>query len=384
MKTSDLQELMEHVAGSSVSIYLPTHRASVETRQDPIRLKNLIRDCEKNLESGSLRGPEIKQILDPIRALVDDYDFWQHQSDGLAIFRSRDLFRTYRVALKVPQLAVVADRFYSKPLLALITVDCRYFILALSHNEVRLYRATRDTVTEIEPAGMPHSLIESLGQNTVERGLQSHSKSRRSGSGTGSAPRAVVHGHGGGNEEKKDAILAFFRQVDASIRELLSQERAPLILAAVDHLCPLYRQANTYSELLNQWISGNPDGLSDHELHRRAEPIAELHFREDQQRAICRFLDLRHTQRTSDKLREILPAAHQGRIEVLFVALGVQLWGSFNLTTNEMAVLDQAAPDSQDLLNLAAVSSFLHGGKVYVLPPDLVPGNGQLAALFRY
>jgi hypothetical protein len=85
LKRADLKELIEHVASPCISIYRPTHRASVETRQDPVRLKNLLRDCERNLESGALRGAEIKQILDPIRAMVDDYDFWQHQSDGLAI-----------------------------------------------------------------------------------------------------------------------------------------------------------------------------------------------------------------------------------------------------------------------------------------------------------
>jgi hypothetical protein len=261
---ADLQELIEHVSNPCISIYMPTHRASVETRQDPIRLKNLLRDCEFSLEARALRGPEIKEILDPIRALVKDYDFWQHQSDGLAIFRSRHLFRTFRVALELPELAIVGDRFHSKPLLALLTADGHYFILALSQNEIRIFRATRATITEIEPLGMPSSLEEAVGRRRVDRGLQSHSAS----SAAGGTASAVFHGHGGGGEEKKETLLAFFRQIDGGMRDLLGEDRAPLVLAAVDRLYPVYRQANSYSDLLDDWIPGNPEVLSAEELLR--------------------------------------------------------------------------------------------------------------------
>ncbi|MEO8371664.1 MAG: hypothetical protein ABI806_20925 [Candidatus Solibacter sp.] len=380
LRKADLEELIEHVSSPCISIYMPTHRASVETRQDPIRLKNLLRDCELSLEARALRKPEIQALLDPIRALVDDYDFWQHQSDGLAMFRCRDLFRKYRVALKLPELAMVADRFHSKPMLALLTADCRYVILALSQNEIRIFRATRDTITEIEPSGMPSSLADAVGKRRVYRSLQTHSAS----SAAGGAASAVFHGHGGGGEEKKETLLAFFRQIDRGMRDLLGEERAPLILAAVDHLYPVYRQANSYSELLDEWIPGNPEVLSAEELHRRAAPIAGHHFLEAQQKAAAKFLELLHTHQTSSKLEEILPAARQGRIESLFVAVGVQLWGGFNPSTNETAVVDQPAAESQDLLNLAAASTYLARGAVYALPPDQVPGNEPLAAVFRY
>jgi hypothetical protein len=83
-------------------------------------------------------------------------------------------------------------------------------------------------------------------------------------------------------------------------------------------------------------------------------------------------------------LEEILPAARQGRIESLFVAVGVQMWGSFNPSTDETTVVDQPAAESQDLLNLAAASTYFARGSVYALPPDQVPGCGPLAAVFRY
>ena len=71
LERQDLRELISQAGGPFVSIYQPTHRAGADIQQDPIRLKNLIReaaeklktagnaraDCEKNAET-RLRPPE--------------------------------------------------------------------------------------------------------------------------------------------------------------------------------------------------------------------------------------------------------------------------------------------------------------------------------------
>ncbi|MEY4520414.1 MAG: hypothetical protein RLZZ499_3014, partial [Cyanobacteriota bacterium] len=52
--------------------------------QDPIRFKNLLRQAEEQLIDRGLRGQDAKDLLQSVQAL-DDYEFWQHQSDGLAV-----------------------------------------------------------------------------------------------------------------------------------------------------------------------------------------------------------------------------------------------------------------------------------------------------------
>jgi hypothetical protein len=73
-------------AGPCVSIFMPTHRAGPETQQDPIRFKNLVSEAEERLIAGGLRAPRAKALLKAANALVDDYDFWQHQRAVLALF----------------------------------------------------------------------------------------------------------------------------------------------------------------------------------------------------------------------------------------------------------------------------------------------------------
>jgi hypothetical protein len=40
--------------------------------------------------------------------------------------------------------------------------------------------------------------------------------------------------------------------------------------------------------------------------------------------------------------------------------------------------------EGEDLLNIAALQTFAHGGEVWVTTPERVPGQGAVAALFRY
>ena len=84
----DLDELVACDKQPAVSIYMPTHAAGREVRQDAIRLRNLLNTATKRLGADH-RPPEIAELLDPARLLVDDEEFWRYQERGLAVFRRR-------------------------------------------------------------------------------------------------------------------------------------------------------------------------------------------------------------------------------------------------------------------------------------------------------
>ena len=69
---------------------------------------------------------------------------------------------------------------------------------------------------------------------------------------------------------------------------------------------------------------------------------------------------------------------------MLFVAIGVQRWGSFDPDTDAVHWHDKAEPGDEDLLDFAAIQTFLNGGTVYAVEPENVPDDRHLAAIFRY
>src|SRR5688572_5803300 len=90
LNRTDLQELIEQTGEWCISLYMPTHPIGSEQQQNPIRLKNLLTQVKKDLSESGLRRPDIEGLLRPAEELLLDSDFWQHQSEGLAIFLSND------------------------------------------------------------------------------------------------------------------------------------------------------------------------------------------------------------------------------------------------------------------------------------------------------
>jgi hypothetical protein len=62
----------------------------------------------------------------------------------------------------------------------------------------------------------------------------------------------------------------------------------------------------------------------------------------------------------------------------------VQVWGVYKPEGREVVMLNAPTPEAEDLLNLAAMYTYVNSGEVYAVQPDRVPGGGHLAATFRY
>ena len=210
--------------------------------------------------------------------------------------------------------------------------------------------------------------------------------STRTPGGKGERP-AIFHGHGVASaDDPKDYILRYFHRVDEGLRDLLRDEQAPLVLAGVDYLHPIYKEANSYPYLLDEGITGNPEELRAEELHEQAWAIVQPLFLAAHKKAAAQYRQLAGagSEQASNDLKEVVPAAYHGRVETLFVAVGPQRWGTFDLDTSEVYLHQEAEPSDEDLLDLAAVQTLSNSGTVYAVEPEKVPDEAPLAAVFRY
>jgi len=374
---SNLKLLMEIHQGPCVSIFMPMHRSGPETQQDPIRFKNLLREAEERLITRGLPAPEAKELLDSAQKLLQGDLFHQRQSDGLAMFLSVEMFRCYLLPFVFKALVIVTDRFHIRPLLPLLSGDGRYYILALSQNKVRLLQGTHYSVNEVALADVPKNLAETLTDDDSWKGLQMHSGI----SGGKGKLSAITHG---GEVDNRENIQRYFRRIDKGLHELVRDERAPLVLAGVDYLHPIYKEVNTYPHLMEDGIGGNPEGLSAKELHTQAWTVVRPYFQKAQQEAVDQYKQFISSGRASNRVRKIIPAAYHGRIELLFTVPDFQQWGTFDPSTDEIHLHKKEKTGDEDLLEFAAIQTLLNGGTVYVVEPEKMPDTGSLAAVFRY
>lgn len=378
----ELRELMEMGEEPSLSFFLPTDPVSRDPQQNRIILKNLLRQAEDQLKQTTLRPAEIEKLMSPVETLYNESIFWSHQQEGLAIFVNRNLFRYYRLPISFDEVVEVGKTFHLKPLLPLLSQDYQYYLLTLSQNQVQFYQCSPDHMHPTDMDGIPESLDEAMRYDQPEKQLQFSTRTPQGGGGEMRA--AAFHGQGIGMENTKKDLLQFFHKLDAGIQQKMTDSNAPLVLAGVDYLFPIYREANTYPHLLDKGITGSPEELTIKDLHRQSLSLVAPLMKESQKKALALFAELEGTGRTSRELEDILLAAYHGRVETVFVATGYQRWGVYSQDEQQVEVHESASSDNEDLVNVTSLQTYLNGGSVYIVPAEEMPGDTGMAAIFRY
>lgn len=382
--SEDLKVLMNTEDGICVSIYMPTEKVGDEKKQEPIRLKNLLRKAEEMHTMSGLRPVELRRLLLPAHDLLDNTLFWQYQDEGLALFLSSSGMTSYRLPIRFDEMVVMAEHFQIKPLLPLFTANGYFFILLLGLGRIRLLQCSRYSLGEIDLKGIPADFDQFLRLH--ETGPEYSRRTQVSpASFMGNRPE-VFHGFSSEANDRKPEILRYFQDINDRLRVVLHDERAPLVLAGEDYLLPIYRDANTYSHVTEVGIMKDPEDLSHKELLGLAWEIVQPRFLKAQQEAETKYRQLssKRSRQASDDLEDIVLAAHDGRVDTLFVAVDVHKWGWFDPDTSRIEVLDEPATGTEDLLDIAAAQTYLNRGNVYAMDPSHLPGESCASAIFRY
>lgn len=380
LTVDELRTTLQSCQKICVSLFMPTHRQGQVVQEDRIRYKNLLHRALENLTESGMRRPEAAKLLEPAVRLIDEGIFWEHRGDGLAVFIAPGYFRHYSLPASLEELVVVSSRFHVKPILPAVSGNGQFYVLALSQKMASLSRQTRHSVEQIDLGGVAHGLADLFRDEFLERQIQF----RGGGGGGGGGGNRLFHPHGGKTDDPKDLVIEYFNRVDASLAKIIGGDHIPLVLAGVEFLFPLYREANTYPHLLEEGIGGNPEEMSADELRERAWAVVEPHFQATKDLAAAKYEQLAGTGHAENELEPVVRAAVSGQVDVLFVALGVQRWGTFNEVTGEPSLHEDRQVGDADLLDLAAGETMLHGGRVYAEEADRIPGGGSLAAIYRY
>lgn len=376
-----LLALADQDDGVVVSIFLPTHGMGPDERQDAMGLRHLLHEAEQRLGAAGVRGRRARGLLVPAAQLAERPAFWRARRGGLALFLANSGAHQLRLPYQPRELVVVGRRFHVKPLLPLLCGDGRFYVLALSQGRVRLFAGDRDGLRAVALPGVPASLADAMRLDDREEQLQLHETGLAR---PGARPAAVFHGHGIGADDAKDRILRFFREVDRGVRAAISDAHAPLVLAAVHYLVPIYRAASTHPHLLEQSLHCNPDRLDPVTLHQRAWAVVGDRFQWHQRAAAVQWRRLAGTGLAVSDLPQVVLAAVGGRVETLLVPMNVERWGVADASGAAVEVHEQVRPGDVDLLDLAMVETLRHHGKAYPLDPAELPDDRRPAAILRY
>jgi hypothetical protein len=376
-----IQELLVVDQAPCLSLYMPTHHTHPENLQDSILFKNLVKQLEESLMQ-KYSAAEVQKYLEPVYALVNDNDVWDHTLDGLAVFSAKGIFKVVRLHKSVEELAMVTDSFHTKPLRQYLQSVDNYHVLCLTLQDICLFEGNRHSLTEVElSADIPKTITEALGHQLTD----SHTTVASYG-GTGGESSPMHHGQGGNKEETEKDAERFFRVVAGAIYEHYSKPSGwPLILATLPEHQSLFQKVNKNPLLLPTGISINPSSVSPDKLGNMAWEIMEPKYNMKLDSLIARFEQSSASGKGSEDYKEVALAAVVGRVDTLLVEadriIAVRVT---NLVTGNTQKKDLINPRVDDLLDDMGELVMKMGGQVMVIPTDKMPSETGLAAIFRY
>lgn len=371
--------LAKQEGSNLLSIYIPTYRAN-HSQEDQIRYKNALKSAHQQLVDAGMKGQEADQYLRSANELLEQERFWSYLSDGLAVFVGPDDFFHYEILpVTFDTFVFVGSYFHLSPMLPVLGGSSRFFLLALSQNEVRFFEGDRYSITPVKVDDLlpTDGIEEAFVLSDSPDALQHHS-SGKDGSGN-----SIYHGQGAGQDDKKKDIEAYFREVNKGLMKMLYDEKPPMIVACVDYLMPIYSSVNEYNHLFSENVSGNPEQVNPALLHEKAWSIVSHHFEQQQAEDLQRFQQAMADDQASAAPQQIVPAAAYEKVEALFLKKGAHLMGQFDYDNNKITLTKDNV--YRDLLDLAAVQTHLNGGRVYWLDTEDMPvPTADANAIYRF
>ena len=370
-----------------LSLYQPTHRSHPDNQQDSIRFGNLVKSMEESLRQKYSKR-DVRPLLEPFQALIDNHDFWNHTLDGLVVLGAPGIFRAYRLQRPVGELAVVADSFHIKPILRILQSAGRYQVLGLNRHEIRLFEGNRDVLDEIELSpSVPRTMTEALVESSNELDVTVWTY----GSGHPGAIGSKYPGAGvkSGMDQKGDMIdndaEKFFRAVDRALLENYSRPSGlPLLLASLPEHRALFHRVSHNPFLMAEGIDISPDAMSIEELRVRAWQTIEPHYHARLAGLIGMFEAARSKELGTDDLVQVAKNAVAGRVATLLIDADRRIPGSIDDLTGAIELDDLANPKVDDLLDDIAELVLKNGGQVVVVPAERMPTQTGLAAIYRF
>ncbi len=354
LRQGDLEKLAEVSGGPCVSILMPTHRRGRETREDPIRLKNLLTEASEKLKQ---RGDD-EAILDVLAARVDDPEFWRHQGDGLAIYVTKEDCRLIRLNRQVDEAVDVGETFLISPLVREHNAQGQHFVLSLTWESTALYRCDGESLTVVETDRLPAKADALVLPRDPEESLQN--TSHQTPGNTGAASVGMFHGQGEGEDKIEADRSQYLSIVGDEVSGAVYNTGMPLVVVATKEVSGHF-QSNSDVKV-DARVDGSPAAMSEEEMQSAAHEAVAPELEADRSRFHERFGKALADSQGSQDLDRIIEAAKNGRVDSLMIC------------------------DVRCVQTNRAVGEVIrHGGDVFRCAPEAMTGDDtKAAAIFRY
>ncbi len=354
-----LERLKNVQAPVCVTIIQETHKANPEALQDPIQLKNLIREAGRRLENehGEKVAKDFTAKLEAVAAQIDH----THNDRGLMLFVSDDTQEYLKLPVPLHDRVIIDTNFATRPIVRTLKRHQDYYALILARGGARLLQASgEELVEEIKNDDFPIKENDYHPLSQDEASIASRVTNL--------------------NQE-------YFNQVDKALNRARDKNPLPVIICSDE---------NNYSRYLQE--ADHPDTIIGHVLLKDQDerasnlikyiwPHVESLRVEKHRKRIEELEDEVSRGNVVTDLNEIWRAVQEGRGKTVFVEEGyfqpVRKEEDGTLTPIDQDDID-SKEDIDDIVDEIIEQTLKFGGDVVFAKVGMIEGFGKVVLATRY
>ncbi|MFG3201045.1 chemotaxis protein [Streptomyces sp. NPDC048192] len=360
LSPATLAELRRPRPYPAVSVLTPTHRREPESGQDPVRLRNVVTEARRRLESDPAvtreRRNEVVAQLDRALAEVD----LTHAEDGLAIFAAPGEHQVWSLARAVPERVVLSDTFLTRNLVAAQVAERPFWVLSVSADRVTLWSGGEDRVVEDRSGGFP---LQRRQENfDAERQMR-----------IGDLPSTF----------RDEGTRQFLREADTAMSAVLREQPRPLYVTGEQAALSLLDEAGSVARCAVHVPRGGLAHAGPEAVWQALRPALEAEARKDTTAVLEELTSARGRRTYAAGLDELWQSAREGRVRLLAVE------ENFRATVSDLGShLVPAVPgdlDSrEDIVDEIVEQCLETGAEVRFVPDGALGDANGIAGVLRY
>lgn len=364
MNARDVQLLESAEGYPSISVYIPLHPAMPERKIDAVVVRKVVEAVRAKVQDAAL----VSRVESALLSVVAT-----SHARSIALFVQARLEKLFQLPLQVPELVVVDDDFYIKPLLQAQAVSKPYWVLELNPAMTRLYHAICDSLHEIHdpkttPMGAPHQgfpIAYVYEDKTFERAKLAHDK---------------VASYDDAHKR------TFLKRVDDLLADHMMREPLPLVLIGDVENRALFTKITQHGRHIIAQVDGDYEKNQHRALEQKVWDAVGKARRADEAKITAQIDEAVGREHAAVGLHHVWRVAHEGRIHRLFVEEGYSVPGGIVPETGTYVLYDPVThtDHADDLINNIIEQVLRKGGSVEIVSHEALKKFEHIAAILRY
>lgn len=361
MNRDELKKVMSYRSYPCVSILVPTHRTSPGSKQDPITVKNLVKEAISRLNQ-EFPQRDIQPVIDRIESIVSSIDYTR-TSDSMAIYASKDFSARYDLPVTVKEQVIIDETFATRSLIYATSRNPRYLVLALSEKPTRLFDVFLDTPVEISNGDFPAFFIEDEENSPRPIGEITNMSSYRD-----------------------EQYNKFFKKIDKTLTSLIKDTKIPLVITGVDRYLSYYKDITELTDHIAGEIKGSYEKSSPHELAKLTWPVMEKHMAKAKTGILKKLEEAIGNGHFSSGIDQVWNTAFEGRGLMLLVEEGFQFPAVISEDNNILSPAEDSTSPGvvDDAVDEIIEEVINRGGEVHFVDKDDLKIHNRIAMILRY